>query len=373
MTDELFESLLHESEGEALDFKRDQYPFAGATHEQKGELIKDILAMANAWRRTTAYILIGVDEVPGGMSKVVGITHHLAESSLQQLVNSKTNRPVNFAYEAFEYKGQRVALIAVPVQARPFYVKSDYGKLKARDVYIRRGSSTGIAEPDEIAKMGAATALDVSQPILELHFADTSNRVVLGNPLERESKILEFAEREEIPSYGSGPLAGLSNQNFYREFAEYLEEALLFHEFGFVLINSGGTIASHARIELEIPKDSGLRFANFVKEAPTKSFMYAFNPRIASVGYPQLTVEDCGENWYISAGFGSVQPKAKSWTGQIYVGSSTESIQTQMKAHIFADELSTPAETTLEFKIIATRATAQVKINDLIKFADENK
>jgi hypothetical protein len=44
------ESLLHEDESTSLDFKRDQYPFDAATDEQKSELLKDILAFANAWR-----------------------------------------------------------------------------------------------------------------------------------------------------------------------------------------------------------------------------------------------------------------------------------------------------------------------------------
>jgi predicted HTH transcriptional regulator len=57
------EELLNEDESSTLDFKRDQYPFDGATDEQKGELLKDILAFANAWRRTDAYILVGVKDL----------------------------------------------------------------------------------------------------------------------------------------------------------------------------------------------------------------------------------------------------------------------------------------------------------------------
>ncbi len=41
MNDELMESLLHEEESSALDFKRDQYPFVGATNDEKSELLKD--------------------------------------------------------------------------------------------------------------------------------------------------------------------------------------------------------------------------------------------------------------------------------------------------------------------------------------------
>ena len=73
LTSKLVEDLLHESEGTSLDFKSAQYPFEYATDELKSELLKDVLAFANSWRRTAAYILIGVEEVKGGRSNVVGV------------------------------------------------------------------------------------------------------------------------------------------------------------------------------------------------------------------------------------------------------------------------------------------------------------
>lgn len=44
------EKLLNRSEGDTLDFKREQYRYAGAPPEDKGELLKDILAFANTPR-----------------------------------------------------------------------------------------------------------------------------------------------------------------------------------------------------------------------------------------------------------------------------------------------------------------------------------
>jgi len=159
MTDDEFERLLYEEESPTLDFKRDQYPFAKASDEEKSELLKDILGMANAWRRSEAFILIGVEDVRGGRSHVAGIAagDHLADHSLQQFVNNLTNRPVRFGYEAIGVEGKQVGIIRVEQQPRPFYVKRDYGKLKKNEVYVRRGSSTDPTKPatiDEIAQMG---------------------------------------------------------------------------------------------------------------------------------------------------------------------------------------------------------------------------
>jgi hypothetical protein len=154
----LMEQLLNEEESSGLDFKREQYPFVGASDIEKGELLKDILAFANAWRREDAYILIGVDEVRGGRSAVIGVMGYLNDHELQQFVNSKTNRPVTFSYEAFQFEGAQIGVIRVEVQERPFYLMKDFGRLRANVVYMRRGSSTTEASMDEVAKMGAAFA-----------------------------------------------------------------------------------------------------------------------------------------------------------------------------------------------------------------------
>lgn len=146
--------LLNEDESTSLDFKRDQYPFDDATDDAKCELLKDILAFANAWRRIDAYILVGVNEVRGGRSQPGGVQRHLDDAKLQEFVNFKTNRPINFSYQVVAVEHTELGVIHVPIQDRPTYLRKNYGKLKANTVYIRRGSSTAIATPDEIVKMG---------------------------------------------------------------------------------------------------------------------------------------------------------------------------------------------------------------------------
>jgi hypothetical protein len=165
MDAERFENLLEEHESETLDFKVDQYSFKGATDDEKSELLKDILAFANASRKREAYILIGVQEAKGRKSRVDGITKdHLVDSELQQFVNQKTNRPIEFHYRPIEIGGRPCATIHIPVQKeRPYFLLKDFGKLKAHQVPIRRGSSTGFANPDEAIKMAPKS---VTIPIL---------------------------------------------------------------------------------------------------------------------------------------------------------------------------------------------------------------
>jgi len=102
----IFESLLFEEEGTTIDFKKEQYRFVKASDEEKSELLKDIMGFANAWRRSKTYILIGVEEVRGGKSNVLGIdaSDQLDDHALQQFVNNLVNTPVRFQYRAFMYE-----------------------------------------------------------------------------------------------------------------------------------------------------------------------------------------------------------------------------------------------------------------------------
>jgi hypothetical protein len=161
------EQLLNEAESTSLDFKRDQYRFSQASDEEKSELLKDILALANAWRRSDAFLLIGVVEVKGGRSTPVGVDVHLDDAQLQQFVNAKVQRPITFECRTVVLGECHIDIIRIPIQARPCFLTKDYGKLKKDTVYVRYGSATAIASLDEILKMQMASqattaaALDV--------------------------------------------------------------------------------------------------------------------------------------------------------------------------------------------------------------------
>jgi hypothetical protein len=202
MNDVLMEQLLHEGESSSLDYKRDQYPFAGVTDPEKSELLKDILAFANGWRHAEAYILTGVEEVAGGRSTVGGVSHHIPENDLQQFVNSKTNRLVTFSYRGYPFEGKQVGVITIPQQDRPIYLSKDYGKLKKHVVYYRQGTTTAIATPDDIARMGTPVEL---KKLLEGQREEAKKeqvRVTLGLGLgTQEGFYADIYNSGEIPVY----------------------------------------------------------------------------------------------------------------------------------------------------------------------------
>src|SRR5205807_1814834 len=106
--------------------------------EEKSELLKDILAMANAWKATDAHIIIGIEERSGRATDVIGVAPELNDSHIQQFVNSKTNRPVAFAIEHARHREKPLTIIRVnQKQTRPIFLTTNFGRLKKNVVYIR--------------------------------------------------------------------------------------------------------------------------------------------------------------------------------------------------------------------------------------------
>jgi hypothetical protein len=109
MNDSQFERLLYEEESPTLDFKREQYPFAKASEEEKFELSRTSLGwrtLGVALRPTFSSELRTF--AAAAQSFTASRPQHLADHSLQQFVNNLTNRPVRFGYEAFGFEGKQV-------------------------------------------------------------------------------------------------------------------------------------------------------------------------------------------------------------------------------------------------------------------------
>jgi len=179
--EEFIEELLEKDECDTLDFKCDQYKFENASIEDKSELLKDILAFANADRKTDAYILIGVREVKGGRSIPIGISQDIDDANLQQFVNKKVQKPVIFSYNTVMYKKMKLGLIHIPIQDRLIYLMKDYGKLGKNIVYIRRGTSTDIAFPNEIIEMNRSddkrTISGITASVLSYLIEDANTKI----------------------------------------------------------------------------------------------------------------------------------------------------------------------------------------------------
>ena len=356
MTPEQIEHLLHEDEGTALDFKRDQYKFVGANNEEKSEILKDILAFANAFRRADAYIVLGVEEIRGGRSKVVGVSAPLDDASLQQFVNSKTQRPVIFSYREATHDGFAIGIIHIPIQARPIYAKVEFGKVRKEAVYLRRGSSTAIAKPDEIARMGMVDVDGLGSPSVEVSLINRKTGDLLGNSVTIDRCTLyNLPSQDRIPDYTPSGRARVgsfqallqdstTNRNFLREYAAYVQAEAYF-PIVLEIRNMGGTVIQDTKLALELhdpDKNFDLLSSQHRPVKPNPNSLMG-SPILESIFEKHdvfLTRE--GDVWKIDCAFGKIQPGAKvRLQDDILIGSRIAG-EFELSGVMFADNISNP-------------------------------
>jgi len=369
---EFIETILNMHESDTLDFKRDQYPFEGAGNEAKGELLKDILAFANAWNTSDAHILIGAEEVPGERARVVGLSRHLDDAKVQQFVNSKTNTPVRFCYIVSEFEEKSVGVIRISRdQRRPIFLNNDFGRLRRGAVYIRRGSSTDEARPDEIVRMGSeAVSTATPSPNVELGIGIPVTREKLKNPIQVHPRLLvdppppspeeRAAAAALIRQWAQEALCsprqidGHSVASYREENASRTvqQQAALLVPLGFYAKNVGQAAAHDVRAEVIIPKSKEL-IVVAEPDHPRHT-----KPRLAvHINYPPVKrndvfLKDLGKEFLLELQFGKVQPQAECWlTDVVYVG-ATSYTEIEIPTRTFADNMSFAVEGALVIQFL---------------------
>jgi len=137
--EEIIKMLKSTPEQAAFDWKVD---FVEPTDDEKrGEIIKDISAIANASPLSYGFLFYGVD--PRRTDPLIGISTHYDDAKLQQLVAGKIDPPVEFLYYEVSAGPKVLAVIQVaPSRHRPHIISVDLGKIRRGQIVIRRGSST---------------------------------------------------------------------------------------------------------------------------------------------------------------------------------------------------------------------------------------
>ena len=92
-----------------------------------------------------------------------------------------------------------IGTIEIPLQERPTYLKRGFGNLRENQVIIRDGSSTRVATPEEIAKMGAEEAIDSTlklEPRFRIWLVDGEGREV--ETIEADHYLFEPMSGDDI-------------------------------------------------------------------------------------------------------------------------------------------------------------------------------
>lgn len=377
MDDEtLIDTLLYKGEGTTLDYKAQQYPHDGATPEAKGELLKDVLAFANAWRQEDAYILIGVSD----SGELVGLDKDLDDARIQQFINGKTNAPVHFSYRSLLFKGFRLGLYTIKAQERPVYAKQAYGKVLADTVYVRRGSSTAIAKPEEIAKMGAdrVEKSQIHTPDLSLQFVGVD-----GIPLESlcfNYNYVVIEDQGNLPDlvenrfsrgvFDIGANYDLSHANadYYRELAQFIQQLEGVFGFRLQLKNSGNNFAADVRIYLTIPILEDLQLIEefeILERPKRRTGIFDIVPNnVAPIEFSRRSVSITRERELYTAVFrmGKIQSGETLSTDCVYLVRPSKNLKF-VTARILSDQLREPIE--MVIPIVINKQDVLYTVEDL--------
>ena len=378
MNKELFERLLYEEESPMLDFKKEQYRFVKASEDEKSEILKDILGFVNAWRRSEAYILIGIEDIRGGRKHVIGVPaiDHLDDHSLQQFVNNLTNQPVRFRYEAFQFEGKQVGIISIDEQIRPVYLKRDYGRLQKEKVYVRRGSSTDPtkpASPEEIAQMRIGSIQPDAELLVE--FANVKRDDTLGTTTSWDAEFCEMPALETIPDLehprGVHPFdivlrdqLNRPNSDFFRELAYFEFVRRLFRPVRLIVRNVGQIAANNVRVELTVPANIGVMVLDEVPDRPKKRSDFLNNAALKGIRSfhrdpGEVCLDTNDERFRVEIDCGHLQPGRPLWSDVFYIGKS-ETGSVSLRGFVFADKLREPKEFALTLLAAIKQTTMTV-------------
>jgi Putative DNA-binding domain len=297
MTPELFEQLLQEEESATLDFKEAAFVLTNQQgpdpHHGQAKLIKHVIAFANAKRRADAYILLGVRKKSGTRAEIVGVNTDIDYAIVQQIVNSKLNRPIDFHYYNFTYEDKRVAAIEIPLrQTRPFYLLNHFEPLRAKETYIRRGSSTDVATPDEIIGFDRLDRGRAHTPLIEVTLFDCSAKKSLGleqhvdlqpRDYPRQKEILDYSpEKNPLDVYNS--FAHLyepsPNSSYYREYAIWDSQSSSVVPVSFQITNQSEVTAIDVCVRLKLEDTEKSIFflkSRELKSKPAKQNLRSFD------------------------------------------------------------------------------------------------
>ncbi|MDV4068898.1 ATP-binding protein [Elizabethkingia anophelis] len=155
MTKELFEELIQKYETSTLDFKKIEYDFSkNAIESKKAEFIKDIICFSNTIRKSTSYIIIGIEENNGSLL-LHGVTQLTDDSILQQKIKGCVFPIPYFRYYPFVYDNKIFGIIEFPIKkySRPITPTIKLKGLNPGSVYFRRNSSNDEANSHEVIEI----------------------------------------------------------------------------------------------------------------------------------------------------------------------------------------------------------------------------
>lgn len=166
-------------ETDGVEFKR---TINLESKDDKGEFVKDVIALANSAPSTqdfTGYLIVGVDN-----DRMIVGTDPLEEERIQQVVSSYVHPRLSLRCSTLSTQAPgwpQVSTIEVKGLDRPYSISRAIGKWQQGDVFVRNGSVVSKATKEDIVRMSVE-----SQGTAEVrqYVKAGQKQVELGNFLE---------------------------------------------------------------------------------------------------------------------------------------------------------------------------------------------
>lgn len=340
----LDDMIRYEREHTTLDFKR--APYLKSQHE---ELLRDVLAMANAHASGDRYIICGVHLAPDGERAFPGVARDAVVDAAiyQQLVHQNIEPDLDLDYFPHEVDGTLFGVFRIAnCTARPYAMRKKFGALEHGHLWIRKGMHKmpvrredleriyrerymaagftgqvhiGFAAPDSPTTLTLPAAGELVlrstraarkiKSILDARAAEEQQRERLGlTGLFRDEALLRGVM---AASYLARPVpyeqretatleANLREvERTYALEDEYELFELYSHKINLVLQNDGTEHLEAARIELEIPATPGMLVADTERSKPIPDLHGGVRNgfvarRAGERGYPSVVHHDDG-------------------------------------------------------------------------------
>lgn len=282
-------------------------------------------------------------------------------------MNGKLETKLDFRYEERLFDGKHIAVISIPRQQRPFYLKKNYGKLSKEEVYIRRGSATTIASPREIAMMGAANTAIVEARIL-LSFQTPENQP-LPDAFEREFLIFPNDLPDLEPDRSSMfRVPGLSvNENYWRDGAYYHSSWIRVIQVRLALENQSEYSLGDAHLEVTCRCPDGesvsLLRADHMPDEPDSSY-FAHITSNFEYANQRVSIDERGSEPVAHVALGTIRPgqtiRAEEDLALLPSGPGNYLVQVR----VLANEIPTPRLIKHPFEVAGL--VTKVSLSDLV-------
>jgi hypothetical protein len=265
---------------------------------------------------------------------------------------------LTFKYEEHLYEGKTIGVIAIPKQARPFYLAHAFGKLKSNVVYVRRGSTTDEAEPPEVADMVRA---DSGRADIKVDLAMLTPDI---QPLPDTFELRYVRVDGEVPDYAPQPETGVlginlrppymwhDNEDFYRETADFVRIECALIKVQFALHNRSAVQLSNVKVEVRVDPLDGqaveMLVGGHLPEEPKSGWSVASylpkTPRLINIRGEGVEVDDSGPSPVCNVRFDRLLPGEERRASDTLALIAASPGKLRLRCRILAAELPAPLE-----------------------------